>query len=217
MHSNIFLDESGDLGWTFNKPYRQGGSSRFLTIAYLICPSTHINIPRRFVRDFYKKYNFNPKDEIKASELKSHHKDFICQETLKMMAKYPNFLLGSITVKKSNVAIHLQSDGNKLYNYMIGLSAVEKVLDHTTCKLTRDVRSVKVASGNSCIDYLQILVWFHKNKPLQLTDNPTHSHHEDGIIFIDWVTNIVWSKYEDNYPNWCNQLDRCLTEKRLFF
>ncbi|WMN84132.1 DUF3800 domain-containing protein [Vibrio parahaemolyticus] len=34
--TNIYLDESGDLGWTFDSPYRRGGSSRYLTIASLI-------------------------------------------------------------------------------------------------------------------------------------------------------------------------------------
>ncbi len=149
MHCNIYLDESGDLGWKFNAPFHSGGVEPFLTIGYLICPVTQCNIPKRFVRDFYKKFNFNAELEIKASQLKSHHKEFICKETVKMLLKYPALQLGAITVKKQNVARHLRSDGNKLYNYMIGLSALEEVEDHLTCKLTRDNRSVKVASGNS--------------------------------------------------------------------
>lgn len=91
MHSNIFLDESGDLGWTFNKPYRSGGSSKYLTIGYLINPATHCNIPPRLVRNFYNRFNFNPKKEIKASELKSHHKEYIANEAVKMLEKYPDF------------------------------------------------------------------------------------------------------------------------------
>jgi len=26
----VFLDESGDLGWSFNEQYRAGGSSRYI-------------------------------------------------------------------------------------------------------------------------------------------------------------------------------------------
>lgn len=100
---------------------------------------------------------------------------------------------------------------------MIGISAIEVVENHTTCKLTRDNRTVKVASGNSCIDYLQTLVWFHKNKALILNDNPKHSHCDDGIIFIDWITNMVWSKYEDSYSQWCDLLKHHIQEKKLFF
>jgi hypothetical protein len=32
----IYLDESGELGWKFDAPYRKGGSSRYLTIASLV-------------------------------------------------------------------------------------------------------------------------------------------------------------------------------------
>lgn len=35
---NVYFDESGDLGWSFDKPYGAGGSSRYLTIAFLIIP-----------------------------------------------------------------------------------------------------------------------------------------------------------------------------------
>jgi hypothetical protein len=217
MHSNIYLDESGDLGWKLNAPYRAGGSSRYLTIGYLVTPITHCDIPKRIVRHFYDHFRFNPRNEIKASDLKSHHKDYICREAVKMITKRPDFHLGAITVRKENVAAHIRNDGNKLYNYMIGLSAIDIIEDHLSCRVTRDNRSIKVVNGNNLIDYLQTLLWFHKNRPTSLTDCPKHSHNDDGIIFIDWITNIVWSKYEDDYPYWCQQLGNCLNEKRLFF
>ena len=217
MHSHIYLDESGDLGWKFNHPYRNGGSSRYLTIGYLINPITQCNIPKRLVRDFYSQFGFNPKTEIKASELKAHHKDFICRQTNKMLDKHPDFILGAITTRKEGVNAKFRKDGNTLYNFMMGESLLDHVDAHETCKITRDNRSVKVLSGSSCIDYLQTLTYFHRMKPALLKDNPTDSHTDDGIIFIDWITNIVWSKYEDNYSSWCNLLGTSIVEKQLFF
>jgi len=41
---NVYVDESGDLGWEFAQPFRQGGSSRYLTIASLLVPKTFIVI-----------------------------------------------------------------------------------------------------------------------------------------------------------------------------
>lgn len=217
MHSHIYLDESGDLGWKFDKQYRNGGSSRYLTIGYLISPITHCNIPKRLVRDFYSRFHFDPKHEVKAVHIKSHHKEYICAKTCEMITKYPGFHLGAITVKKENVASHIKNDGNKLYNYMINLSVIELIENDLTCKLTRDNRSIKVINGRNCIDYLQTIIWLHRNKNTILTDNPTHSHHDNGIIFIDWITNIVWSKYEDNYSGWCQKLGNNIIEKKLFF
>lgn len=217
MHSHIYLDESGDLGWKFNFPYRDRGSSRFLTIGYLICPIQECHAPKRLVRDVYNRFGFRPSDEIKASDLKSHHKEFICQETIKMIQKKPHFHLGAITVKKELVEAHIRNDGNTLYNYMMGESLIELIEDHISCKVSRDNRKVKVLSERSCIDYLQTIIWFHKKKKTILTDNPLHSHTDDGIIFIDWITNIVWSKYEDKYSKWCDMLGGYITEKKLLF
>ncbi|AZB91680.1 hypothetical protein DKE41_019025 (plasmid) [Acinetobacter pittii] len=51
MKACIYLDESGDLGWNFNHPYRQGGSSRFLTIACVITPSEDVKRPKKLSKD----------------------------------------------------------------------------------------------------------------------------------------------------------------------
>ncbi|NIG57145.1 DUF3800 domain-containing protein [Chitinophaga sp. Cy-1792] len=217
MRSHVFLDESGDLGFKFNQPYRSGGSSRYLTLGYLICPITDFHIPKRIVRDVYHKFRFDAKKEIKASDLQKHHKDFICASTIKMMEKHPHFILGGITVKKEKVLPHIRADGNILYNYMMRVALIEKVQDHQSCKITRDYRYTKIASSNSCIDYLQTFIWLENNKPAVLTDNPCHSHTDDGLIFIDWITNIIWSKYEDGYEGWHNQLHHCLSQIELFF
>ena len=216
MHSQILLDESGDLGWKFDKPYRQGGSSRYITIAFLLHPITHHAIPRRLVREFYRNFNFNPKLEVKASDLKSHHKEYICKETIKMMAANPQFTLGAITVKKQDIPTHIQRDPNNLYNFMMNKAFLDKICTHLSCKLTRDNRTIKVNSGNSCKEYLQTVLWFHMNSETVLNDNPCHSHNEDGIIFIDWITNIVWSKYEDSFATWCNILKPHLQEINLY-
>lgn len=149
--------------------------------------------------------------------MKSLQKEFVCRETIKMLNKYPEFQLGAITVKKEQVNAHIRLDGNKLYNYMIRLSILDKISAHQTCKLTRDNRSVKVASGNSCIDYLQMILLFDHSSATQLKDNPLHSHENNGLIFIDWITNIVWSRYEDNYHGWFDILSPHLKNQTLYF
>jgi hypothetical protein len=49
---NLYLDESGDLGWKFDKPYRDGGSSRYLTIATLIIPQNLSHLPKRIIKSY---------------------------------------------------------------------------------------------------------------------------------------------------------------------
>jgi len=54
----IYLDESGDLGWNFSAPFRNGGSSRFLTIAALCVPTPKKHLPKRVVKKLYQKFGW---------------------------------------------------------------------------------------------------------------------------------------------------------------
>jgi len=56
-------------------------------------------------------------------------------------------------------------DGNKLYNYMLKCSLLDKMKIHLQgdINLIRDNKNVKVKSGNSLGDYLEITLWFDLN------------------------------------------------------
>lgn len=112
------MDESGDMGWKFDAPYRKGGSSRFLTIAFIICPSTKSHKLDRIVRKIYEKRGVHFKDtEVKGSSLTIEEKESIARLTVDMLEKNTDFSLVSITADKRNVADHIRRDPNKLYNY----------------------------------------------------------------------------------------------------
>lgn len=61
MH-DVYFDESGDLGWILDAPYRDGGSSRYFTIAYVLIPSEKSILLDRFIRRFYKAIPLKPKE-----------------------------------------------------------------------------------------------------------------------------------------------------------
>ena len=144
------MDESGDMGWKFDAPYRKGGSSRFLTIAFIICPSTKSHKLDRIVRKIYEKRGVHFKDtEVKGSSLTIEEKESIARLTVDMLEKNTDFSLVSITADKRNVADHIRRDPNKLYNHMIQMALLKHVAQYDEVNLIRDNRTVKVASGNS--------------------------------------------------------------------
>jgi hypothetical protein len=59
----IYLDESGDLGWMLSEPYQKGGSSRFLVITALIVPTALSHHPKRLLRQFYKSRGWDSRQE----------------------------------------------------------------------------------------------------------------------------------------------------------
>lgn len=53
----FYLDESGDQSFTFDKPFRQGGSSRYLTIFAVEVPEAKTANLRNLVDQMHQHYN----------------------------------------------------------------------------------------------------------------------------------------------------------------
>ncbi|MDR2038650.1 MAG: DUF3800 domain-containing protein [Bacteroidales bacterium] len=217
MALNIYLDESGDLGWIFDKPYRKGGSSRFLTIAYIICPSEKKHFIKRIIKKLYSKLHIPTTEEIKGSSLSVENKIYVANKTMDLLKNHPDIIIGHITVSKERVQKHIREDANKLYNYMLKLSILPKIEKHPIVNLIRDNKSIKVKSGNSLIDYLQTTMWFEHNSSTKIIDLPSDSRNVNNLIFIDWINNIVWGNYEDRNKSAFEILIPKMEIQTLFF
>ena len=184
MTANVYLDESGDLGWVLDKPYRHGGSSRFMTIAFVLCPTEKKHLLRRIVVDMYRHTKSDPKTELKGSSLTIAQKCYFAEKVRRLVSMNPDIVIGAITVNKSKVQRHIREDANKLYNYMIRLSVLPVVKDHVLVNLIRDNKSVKVKSGNSLIDYLQTTMWFDIQSHTKIIDIPSNSKKVKNLILL---------------------------------
>ena len=217
MAMNIYLDESGDLGWVLNKPYRHGGSSRYMTIAFIACPNEKKHLLKRIVRKVYNRTKTDPKVELKGSALNVEDKKYFAREVHKLVSMNPDFRIGAITVNKSKVKQHIREDSNKLYNYMIRLAILDVVKHEPMVNLIRDNKTVKVKSGNSLIDYLQTTLWFEMDSRTKLVDIPSDSKKVQNLIFIDWMNNLIWGNYEDRNSEPYEILKSVIDSKKLFF
>jgi hypothetical protein len=197
--------------------YRNGGSSRYLIIAYIICPSEKKQLIKRLVKKLYKIKKIDPSLEIKGSSLSIEDKKNIANKTVQLLIDHPDIILGEITVSKKNVQPHIQEDANKLYNYMLKLAILNKIIECKVVNLIRDNRTIKVKSGNSLIDYLQTSIWFEFNSSTKIIDIPSDSKKVQNLIFIDWINNIVWGHYEDKNSVPYLILRNKIESRRLFF
>jgi hypothetical protein len=193
----VYLDESGDLGWDFTAPYRNGGSSRFLTIGALCVPPTKKHLPKRIVKDLYDKFGWNTAKEKKWSDMTPSERKEFAELARKMCYANADICLHCITVKKENVMQHIRNDSNKLYNYMIGLLLLKPMAAHDDVTMVPDPRSIKVQSGNSLHDYLQIDLWFVKNVKTLLKTQPQDSKFCRAIQFTDMLCGLIRRYYED--------------------
>jgi len=211
------LDESRDLGWDFAAPYRDGSSSRFLTIGALCVPPEKKHLPKRAIKDLYVKFGWSTAKEKKWSDMKIVERKEYAESARKMCNANADICLHCITVKKENVMQHIRNDSNKLYNYMIGLSLLSEMAKHDTVKMVPDPRSIKVESGNSLHDYLQTDLWFVKNVKTLLITYPQDSQYCRPIQFTDMLCGLIRSYYEDGEQNNYRILAPKVRQKCLYF
>lgn len=214
----IFLDESGDLGWSFTKPYRNGGSSRYLTLASLIVPPNLAHLPKRVITKLSKKYHWSPKQEKKWADMTGVERSEFAERALRLIEEHPlDIRYLSITVRKEKVEPHIRDDANKLYNYMIKLLLLHEMSQHPSVLFTPDPRSIKVESGNSLHDYLQTELWFNKVVTTKLTTKPMDSASNSNVQFADMLSGIVQGHFEDGNSSPWKILSHRISYKTLFF
>lgn len=214
---NLYLDESGDLGWMFEKPFQFGGSSRHLTIATLIIPKNLSHIPKRIVKKIYKKRKQPTNIEIKGNSLSDGEKDKFLSLVSSLFIRQPSIQASIITVKKENVQSHIRADANKLYNYMVNFAVVDKIKSYPVVNFIPDPRTIKIASGNSLVDYLQIKLWFELNVSTNLIYRPLESKASLNLQFVDFICHIIWRRYEYGEYKFYSKIKPYISEKHLFF
>jgi hypothetical protein len=217
MALNIYLDESGDLGWNFSAPYRNGGSSRYLTIASLCVATEKAALPKRIIRSLYRKFRWPTNIEMKWSMMDDTERTEFANAAHGLCKANADIHLHAITVRKENVQSHIRKDPNKLYNYMIRLSLLHRMSGHAEVLMIPDPRSIKVESGNSLSDYLQIGLWFDVECKTALRAQPLESHQSLGIQFTDMLCGCVQTGFEDSNYKYLKTISPCLIHKRLYF
>lgn len=214
----LYLDESGDLGFEFSDPYRRGGSSRYLTIAFLLIDRNKKHLTKRIVKKIYKHERVPSHIELKGNKVSPEGLKFFSNKVVDLLSKYQTTKISTITVKKQNVQKHIRKDHNKLYNYMIKLSLEDICPDIRLLSFIPDPRSIKVKSGDSLINYLQTVVWLELNKKTHIEEVKQESHSSLNLQFVDYIAHIIWSNYEDNNQTKGYSILRShIIDKQLFF
>lgn len=214
---NVYLDESGDLGWSLDKPYRDGGSSRYLTIAALIIPKTLAHLPKRIIRKTYKHKQLPSNEELKGHYLSGEETQRFVNKVIGLLERESSITISVITVRKENVQPHIRSDANKLYNYMVNFAILSEIKGSPVVDFIPDPRTIKVASGNSLVDYLKTKLWFELNSATIIRHIPIESKKNLTLQFIDFIAHVVWSRYENNEYDYYGLLRPYITERHLFF
>lgn len=204
----VYLDESGDLGFG-------QGSTKYFTITFVVMENP---IPfRRCVKKVKIKHRIPRDVELKGSTTSEVIKKDLLNKFLKL-----DIEVHAITVEKTNVEPKLRGDTNILYNYMVGLSLVERVLaEPVDARVVVDVdrRITSITSGFKFNEYLRYKIWYEKERrDIELEIHPLDSHEAYAIQGIDVICNSIFKKYSSNNYRLFNIIQsKVKTDRRLFF
>ncbi len=108
----VYLDESGDLGFDFNKQ----GTSKYFVITVLVCKTRHCD---RAVQKAVKRTLRN-KMSASAEELKGVNTTLFIKQYFLKQIKETDWAIYSVILNKPRVNIELQNKTGKkkLYNYL---------------------------------------------------------------------------------------------------
>lgn len=106
MH--VYFDEAGDLGFSFKHEFMQGGSSRYLTLGFLLVNSNLRHIVKKLTIDFRKKHGFPRRRELKGKLLNPANLQAFVVAANSLLSSGDDFRFRSITVRKEHVQEHIR-------------------------------------------------------------------------------------------------------------
>jgi len=205
----VYLDESGDLGFGQR-------STKYFTIAFAVVKSP---VPfRRCVKRVKMKHNIPSNVELKGNTTRA----LVKEDLLNRFAKLDDVEVHAITVKKENVDPKLRRDPNVLYNYMVGLSLVERILEepaNARVVINVDRRIIAITTGFNFNEYLRYKIWYEKERhDIDLEIQHLDSHEAYAIQGIDIICNSIFKKYNSNNYKLFNIIQyKVKSDRRLFF
>ncbi|MGB4674867.1 MAG: DUF3800 domain-containing protein [Azovibrio sp.] len=192
----VLMDESGDLGWDFSAPYRQGGSSRFFTIAAAL---GHNNEHRKFgqmVRDFRQAHGWTSKHEKKWIHLGDAAKLDFAKRAADLRKKQANVKLLVSVIEKQRVPPQIHGHHHLIYSWMASSLVAPAIRELRQASLCPD--ELNYGNGQSLIDnFIRQNLWFNLRTKTELHLVPRSKALEDGLSFCDFLAGAVQSHFED--------------------
>ncbi|HGS5147610.1 TPA: DUF3800 domain-containing protein [Vibrio parahaemolyticus] len=217
----FFLDESGDLGWTLDKPFGQGGSSQHLTIATISSDVESHRYIGRFMKKAKKKYGFSSKQEMKWIDLNDQQRLEFAEQAAQLVRMNDGLQCHAIVVAKRGVSHHLRNDKNLLYNYLIRMSLFDEIVKHPCVTLIPDPQGIAPNTGAPLHIYIQHLAYEHAartgNNVTTVGFRQLDSSSSFGIQFADMLAGIIQQKYEGISEDYFNHFSEIIQIKKFFF
>jgi hypothetical protein len=215
----IYLDESGDFGWNFTKPFGDGGSSRFFGIGALIVHKEDhfkvIGLLHRFYDSIGLKKPY-PK-ELKASELDKVKRIKFLSEVDARRPQFKHFKFVFAYFEKSTMrSSKLKGDPNLIYNYLSKHCFLKEIVNAQSAHLIADARTVKIEAHHGFNDYLRTQLWAEFSSNCDLQIDKKNSEDEAGLQLADIFTNFAWRSHERAESTYIRKMSPYTSQSKIW-
>lgn len=203
----IFLDESGDLG--FSKK-----SSKWFILT-IVLTNNHRKIEKcikKIHKGLRKKYK-------KVGELHAYHSHEITKKRLlKLLSELEGLQIFCIVIKKEDVYIDFQNQKSYLYNYAANILLQrihnKKLFNDEKILIYIDQRETNRFLKKNFEDYLSksLLKW---NKKFEIKIKPSHT--EKCLQAVDFISWSIFRKYEFEDNKYYEIIKSKIKEEKLLF
>lgn len=217
----FFLDESGDLGWTLDKPFGKGGSSQHLTIATISSEHESTKFVGRFMKETKKRFGFSAKQEMKWKDLSHEQRLVFSEQAAHLIRKHDTLQCYALVVAKRGVNPRLRNDKNLLYNYLIKMSLLDEIVKYPNVTLIPDPQGIAPNTGAPLHIYIQHMAYEHAVRTGSPVTNVGFKQLDSsscfGIQFADMLAGIVQQKYEGISDEYLSHFTGLIEVKSFFF
>lgn len=191
----VLLDESGDLGWILDRPYRQGGSSRYFTIGATIGINNAHRKPGAVYRKLAKRQKWSSKNEKKWVNFGSHVRKTFANLAVEMVKTSPEVQLVVCALDRRKVPAHIHHHHHLMYSWMASSLIAPSIRSLRQASICPD--DLNSGSDNLVETILRKDLWFNLRSKTEVTRVARHAALGDGLAFCDFLAGAFQSHFED--------------------
>lgn len=212
---SIFVDESGNLGFTQN-------STKTFVVSYVIVINTLPNIIETKVKRLLKNINTRHKPKRKIGEFKFSKDSHETKQRFLNLIKTFDIKAGVLVIDKNSVKSNLKSDPAYLYNYLAVNYVITNIVNNHLVKTdpynrivyTID-RSLSTKSQKNFNTYCEQKIDYLKNQIDRNMNVITNIAHANSILnpalqIADYIAGATYAKFEYGHSEYYDKIKNLL-------
>lgn len=209
----IFLDESGDLGFNFNKK----GTTNFFIVTFLFIDGSKSSV-EKIVKKTHAELSKNIKRRVGI--LHAVNEKPITRQRLLRRLSGKNCTAMAIYLNKRKVFTKLQDEKQVLYNYVTNI-LLDRIYTRRVINTDKDIeliasrRETNKFLNENFKDYLHNKVRYKHGKVIRVgIKTPSEEKSLQAVDFVSWAIFRKYEKRDDSYYNIIK--DKIIEESPLF-